>query len=82
MTKYNKKIELTRVNMNLPSNLVQRIEEYALEMGVNSTNAYIFLLNMALDYKESLKNVPLVIGAINSIKDMGVNSLDLNIEDK
>lgn len=68
MATYNKKIELKRVNINLPSNLVQRVEDYALSLGVNSTNAYIFLLNQALDYKDTMSNLPILMDVINNLK--------------
>lgn len=55
-----RKIELKRVNMNLPANLVNRIEDYAYDKGYNVTSAYIALLNDALDKSDSLKAMPLI----------------------
>ena len=68
MATYNKKIELKRVNVNLPANLVQRVEDYALSLGVNTTNAYIILLNQALDYKDTLNNLPVLLDLISEYK--------------
>lgn len=68
MTKENKKVELKRVNMNLPLSLVNRIEEYAYNMGLNITSAYIILLNQALDNKDMFKNLPILLNAINDVK--------------
>lgn len=68
MATYNKKIELKRVNVNLPANLVQRVEDYALSLGVNTTNAYIILLNQALDYKDTLNNLPALLELISEYK--------------
>lgn len=68
MATYNKKIELKRVNFNLPANLVQRVEDYALSLGVNTTNAYIILLNQALDYKDTLNNLPALLDLISEYK--------------
>lgn len=81
MATYNKKIELKRVNMNLPSNLVQRVEDYALSLGVNSTNAYIFLLNQALDYKDTMSNLPLLMDVITNINAIERNDKETE-EDK
>lgn len=81
MATYNKKIELKRVNMNLPSNLVQRVEDYALSLGVNSTNAYIFLLNQALDYKDTMSNLPLLMDVITNINAIERNDKEIE-EDK
>lgn len=76
MANYKKKIELKRVNVNLPSNLVQRVEEYALSIGVNTTNAYIVLLNNALDQKDTLNNLPLIMELVNSVKQSVIDSVD------
>ena len=46
-----KKIELKRVNMNLPADLVQKVVEYGESKGLNTTSAYIVLLNQALDQR-------------------------------
>lgn len=45
-----KKIELSRVNMNLPLPLVEKVKDYAKEMGLNVTSAYIILLNCGLRF--------------------------------
>lgn len=47
-----KNVQLQRVNINLPSNLVERVKEYAYSLGINTTSAYIVLLNQALDQKD------------------------------
>lgn len=65
--KENKKIELKRVNMNLPISLIERIEDYAYKTGLNVTSAYITLLNQALDQKDTLNILPLIM---NTIKEM------------
>lgn len=79
MATYKKKIELKRVNMNLPSSLVQRVDEYALSLGVNSTTAYIVLLNQALDQKDTLNNLPALMQMFNEFKD--VQTKNDNLED-
>lgn len=59
MTK-NNKIELRRVSINLPSNLVDRVKEYGDSLGINTTSAYIVLLNQALDQKDTMNYLPLL----------------------
>ena len=49
MTNKKNKVDLKRVNMNLPANLVQRVTDYGIENGLNTTSAYIVLLNQALN---------------------------------
>ena len=56
-----KKIELKRVNMNLPADLVQKVVEYGESKGLNTTSAYIVLLNQALDQRNAYDNFPLFI---------------------
>lgn len=51
-------MELIRVNLNLPKKLTERVENYAKEMGLNKTSAYIVLLNQALTQIEMQKNMP------------------------
>ncbi len=41
--------ESIRVNVNLPKKLVDRVKEFADNLGVNYTTAYIMILNQNLD---------------------------------
>lgn len=66
MTTEKNKIELKRVNMNLPSDLVQRVVNYANSMGLNTTSAYIVLLNQALDQKETIDKLPIMLELFKS----------------
>lgn len=68
MTKKNK-IELKRVSINLPSNLVERVKEYGENLGLNTTSAYIVLLNQALDQKDTLNNLPLILDMAGKMKE-------------
>lgn len=56
-----KNLDLVRVNMNLPISLVNRVKEYANKNGINTTAAYIVLLNQAIDYKYMLDNLPIML---------------------
>lgn len=71
MTNENK-IELVRVNINLPSHLVSKVKEYANNLGINTTSAYIVLLNQALEQKSMLENIPLMVDAYNQIKNLNL----------
>ena len=51
-------MELTRVNLNLPKQLVERVDNYAKERGLNKTSSYIVLLNQALTQNDMQKNMP------------------------
>lgn len=63
-----KNIELIRVNMNLPASIVNRVKDYAEKIGINTTSAYIVLLNQALDQKESIESLPIILDAIEEFK--------------
>lgn len=48
------KPELQRVNMNLPVDLVSKIDEYAEELCLNRTSAITVLLSTALQQNKTL----------------------------
>lgn len=56
----NEKTQLQRVNINLPTSLVEKVKEYANQLGVNTTSAYIFLLNQALNQKDSIAGLSIL----------------------
>lgn len=60
------KIELKRVNINLPVDLVQRVIDYGESMGLKATPAYIVLLNQALDQKDTMNNLPALLDLFKS----------------
>lgn len=66
MTSKKNKVDLKRVNINLPTSLIQRVTEYGIENGLNTTSAYIVLLNQALDQKETIKNLPMMLDFIKN----------------
>lgn len=63
---------LERVNMNLPSHIVEKVKEYADELGINVTSAYIVLLNQALEQRSTINQLPLIMSAFNDIKNAGL----------
>lgn len=79
-----KKIELKRVNMNLPAELVNRVVQFGESMGLNTTSAYIVLLNQALDQRKSIDSMPMLIDAFNKMKNSGLLELmnDINDDDE
>ncbi len=62
----NKKTELKRININLPTDLIQRVNDYANSKGLNFTSAYIVLLNTALDQNETINNLPIILDLVKS----------------
>ena len=79
MTKINNTVELTRVNINLPTKLVEKVKEYAASLGINITNAYIILLGQAINQYDMITNLPQLFTLYNELKKLQDNGeIDLN----
>lgn len=70
MTEKKKKLELKRVNMNLPVDLIQKVTEYGEKLGLNTTSAYVVLLNQALNQVDTINNLPLILDTVNKLKEL------------
>lgn len=64
MAKTKTTVELCRVNINLPVHIVSRVKEYADNLGINTTSAYIVLLNQALEEKSAMNFLPSLAAAM------------------
>ena len=62
------KRNITRVNMNLPTKLVEEVKTFAEDLGLPTTQAYTVLINYALEYKEMLNTMPQLLNAVNDLK--------------
>ena len=60
------KPDLTRMTINLPTELVNRVEDYAIKFYVNRTTAMTILLNSALDTSKALGDMNELVKFINS----------------
>ncbi len=78
MSNVKKNVELKRVNINLPLSLVEKVKEFASSVGINTTSAYIVLLNQALDYKNTTDNIPLMLKAYNDFVTFNAKDKDKN----
>lgn len=74
------KVELKRVSVNLPVNLVEKVEAYGESIGVNTTNAYIFLLNQALNQNASINSIPMIQQMMHQLQTSNFD--DINTTDK
>ena len=72
--KYNKKNDFKRVNINVPVELYDRVRNYAEDIGVNITSAYIILLNQALDNKDMLNQMPLITATLTKAIELQENA--------
>ncbi len=66
-----KNTELSRVSINLPNSIVNKVKNYADSLGINTTSAYIVLLNQALEQKDVMNNLPLMYTMFNELQKLG-----------
>lgn len=66
------KRDITRVNMNLPTQMVIKVKEYADALGLPITQAYTVLINMALEQKDLIKSMPELFRCVNDLKELAV----------
>lgn len=76
------KRDITRVNMNLPTQMVCKVKEYAEELGLPITQAYTVLINMALEQKDMIKLMPGLLKGIADIKEMSGKQVFIDNKEK
>lgn len=64
------KRDITRVNMNLPTQMVTKVKEYADSLGLPVTQAYTVLINMALEQKDMIKLMPELLKGVSDLKEV------------
>lgn len=64
------KRDITRVNMNLPTQMVTKVKEYADSLGLPVTQAYTVLINMALEQKDMIKAMPELLKGVSDLKEL------------
>lgn len=69
MAMIKREVELVRVNFNLPITLVEKIKEYANDLGISLTSAYTVLLNTAIEQRDLMSQMPSLIQFINEKKE-------------
>lgn len=67
---------LTRININIPTKLAQRIKKYSNDLGIPFTQGYILLLTKALDSEDLIQDLPKLVETLINMKE---NSSDTNI---
>ncbi len=51
------KAETSRMGINIPTELLDRVDEYASKMAINRTSAVCVLLSQALDSQKAMSNL-------------------------
>lgn len=63
-------LQIKRVNVNLPINLIERVQEYSKNMGIPYTQGYTILLNQALQQQDNIKTIANFTDAIKLVSKM------------
>lgn len=63
------KSDLTRLSMNIPKNIDNKVKEYANSLGVNVTTAYIYLITQALEQKNAMTQMPMLFDLLNTLNN-------------
>lgn len=64
------KPEVTRINLNMPNDLLVKVDGYANRMNVNRTSAICVLLNMALDSQKAVSDIAELLKIIQNEQNM------------
>ena len=63
------KVETNRINLNMPCDLSNRVDEYASKMNINRTSAICVLLNLALDSQKAMNDIGELLKLYQEEKD-------------
>lgn len=63
------KKELQRLNMNMPANLIQEVDEYANRMNLNRTSAMIVLVSTALEQKNAMSVMDELLSKLEEVEE-------------
>lgn len=51
------KVETSRLGINIPTDLMERLDEYAYKMNINRTSAVCVLLTQAMDNQKAMSDL-------------------------
>ncbi len=51
------RVETTRIGMNIPTELIEKLDEYADRMNINRTSAVCVLLSQSLDSQKAMNSL-------------------------
>ena len=61
--------ELQRLNMNMPVDLIEQVDEYAKRMNINRTSAVIVLVSTALEQKNAMSVIDTLLDKLGDIEE-------------
>lgn len=62
--------ELKRLNMNMPVDLIEQVDEYADKMNVNRSSAINMLVSTALEQKNAMNMMERLMNEMQNIKKL------------
>lgn len=68
--------EVKRVNMNIPVETLQRVDEYAEKMTISRTAAVLVLLNLALDSQKAMNDMSELLRLVQEENSKQIDSLN------
>lgn len=63
--------EVRRININIPVDALEKIDEYADKMCVNRTSAILFLVNQSLDAQKNMNTMEELLKAVKTEQAKG-----------
>lgn len=73
-----KKLEKKKISFNIPTALLEEIEEYCKKNTLPLTQGIHILIRFGLDYSSMIKSVPDMLNAIETLKEMQESEQDEN----
>ena len=61
--------ELQRLNMNMPVDLIEQVDEYAERMNINRTSAVIVLVSTALEQKNVMSVMDELLNKLGELEE-------------
>lgn len=61
--------ELKRLNMNMPAELLQKVDEFADQMALNRTSAITVLVSTALEQKNSFSMMDELLKKLEQVEE-------------
>lgn len=61
--------ELQRLNMNMPVDLIEQVDEYAERMNINRTSAVIVLVSTALEQKNAMSVIDELLNKLGKVEE-------------
>lgn len=76
------KVDLSRININIPTELKNKVHQYADKLGINYTSAFIVLLNNGLNNNSLLEKLPKVLNLYSKLNQDAILLSNGDVKDE